>query len=204
MTPSKKGKTRQQLSNVPTRRDTLAASAHQLLDQIQPAAEGGSTSAASVLTPSVSALKVSTLGLSVYNTYMLKRLNQDFANNIIHYEVSGTHEKALLANKAINQYLQDGVIPKGNSTKPAIQPLIRLRLLLRLGSVMGYNVRDTTYGERTSYSDELGSCLGVVVKDLMPWYSPAREVSTAILSSQARLNAKDPSIWKRKHHAKLK
>lgn len=187
-------KTLQVFPHVPTRGDTLVASTQDLLKQIEPADEGASTSTAPQLAPRVWALKVSSLILLIDSTTMLKRSNQRFAQHIVNYQVPDDPKSTSKnTHMAIRKYLKDGKLG-GNQIKGGLQPLTRYRLLLQMGSILGYDVHDTTYGERVVYEDDISDRFKSILKDLNPWYGRARVISDAMESGKAMDDV--PSIWR--------
>lgn len=124
---------------------------------------------------------------------MLKIVNKVFADNIINYEVPEDTEDPNGSNRAINRYLLNGKL-EGTKVKAAIQPLMRFRLLLQLGSSLGFNVRDITCGERTAYQGTVGDRFAPILRDVSKWYNPARKVQKAM--SSAMHMADDFTIWK--------
>ncbi|KZP03985.1 hypothetical protein FIBSPDRAFT_904609 [Athelia psychrophila] len=134
-------------------------------------------------------------GISLENsTNMLKRLNQHFVHHIINYQVP-TDPKSASKNthEAIRKYLNDGKLG-GNQIKGGLQPLTRYRLLLQMGSILGYDVHDTTYSEHIMYENTLSDRFRSILKELTPWYGQARVISNTILSGKALDDI--PSIWK--------
>lgn len=123
---------------------------------------------------------------------MLKIVNKVFADNIINYDVPEDAEDPNGSNRAINRYLMNGKL-EGKKVKAAIQPLMRFRLLLQLGSSLGFNVHDITCGERTPYTGSISDRFVPILRDVSKWYNPARKVERAM--SSAMYMTDDYTIW---------
>lgn len=137
-------------------------------------------------------------------------MNKAFANHVVHFNVPKTvalskadmaaenpQDRVIrMSTDTINKYLKDGVITgQPTQIRAAFQPLTRFRLLLQLGSTLGFETRDATAGERMPFTRTIPTRLIEILEDLTPWYSPAKKLSSVIAT--AMVVDDDTSIWKK-------